>query len=248
MSTPDPAPDDRPLTLTEIEENTDPLFVLADRVLTHLDGDWQARLLLAHDVMLLGPDGMKLCFTLYGDTDYDPRRFYIGTYTPTGRPSNRLDPMSIFTLPSQIAAHLESQLFPDMRRRAETAHKALIARRIRDDHRKDQIAAIARELHWNASSYKCHSRESYPSLDPRYRKRRPPGTVPVLSGNIGYDKDGSMHAYLSGLPESLVGQIVGLVADHYAPPSQRRWPRRSPQPARRLQGVPDTGTERSRRV
>lgn len=251
MSTPDTVPDDRPLTIDELDENHDPLFILADRLLPYLGEDWSARLMAAHDAILLGPDGMKILLTpyrsLYESLEYNPHWFYIGTYTPTGRPRERLhtDGMSVFTLPSQIAAHLNANIIPATRRRNELARRTSVVqqtkRKVRNEERRRRISSIARLLRWNASSYGTQSYENYASLDPRYRTRRPRGSTPVLEGSIGYDKDDThMHVRLGGLPEALVDQIVDIVAAHYAPP-RRRWPRSMrPSPRRKRPTTTDS--------
>jgi hypothetical protein len=219
MSTPDTVPGDRPLTIVEIEENQDPLFVLADRLLPHLGGDWRGQLMAAHDVLLTGPEGIKILLTSYGNAEYDPHRFYIETYTATGRPHGRIsaDGWSIFTLPSQIAAHLNTKIIPATLRRNKTAQQQQAKAREVSAARKAFITAIADKLNWNSSSYKTHSGESYASLDPRHRKRRPRGTKPVLEGHIGYDERKGMHLHLAGLSEDLVDQIVGLLVEHFTP-------------------------------
>lgn len=216
MPAPDTAPNDQPLTLAEIEKDNDPLFVLAQRVITHLEGEWRVRAILSHEVVLLGPDDMKFCFTPYGTGDYDPRQFYLDTFTATGRPRNKLEQRSVFTLPSQIADHLRVKLIPEARRRAEVNAKARAERQSTNDRRKDRIELIASQLEWNSSSYKCHSRNPYPSLDPRIGRRRR-GSPPLLNGEIHYNDDGTMSTYLTGLPEALVDQIVNLVAAHFLP-------------------------------
>jgi hypothetical protein len=171
----------------------------------------------AHDVMLLGPNDMRFRLTPYGNAEYDPHRFYIETYTPTGKPHGRCatDSWSIFTLPSQIAAEINDKILPAVRKRHAIAARERDRQQAQAEVRKAHISSIAKRLNWNASSYKTHSGESYPSLDPRHRKRRPRGTKPVLEGHIGYDERKGMHLHLAGLPEDLVDQIVNLVATHF---------------------------------
>jgi len=211
-------PDDHPLTIVDIgEDGTVPLFVLAQRVAAHLDGDWRISATRADGALLEGPDNLKLTFSMFGNGPYRSKTFHVGTFTPTGRRSEKTTPMFVFALPSNIASDLDKEILPAVRKRLAAARKQLATQGDVSERRKTRISAIADRLNWNASSYKTHSGETYPSLDPRYRKRRARGTEPVLQGHIGYDEPGGMHMHLTGLPEDLVDKIVDLLADHFTP-------------------------------
>lgn len=243
MPSPDTTPDDRPLTIADIEDGVE-TFVLADRVITHLGPGWEARRMLAHDAMLMGPDGMKFLLTPYGGTDYDPHQMWIGTYTLSGRPRHVEDAINIFTLPSQIAAHLTSKLIPETRKRHEAARRQQAKVGALVEARKAFIQRIAERLDWNSSSFKCHSRDPYPSLSARVGRRRSREAPPVrLEGHVSYADNGTMTVAFAGIPEVLADQIVDLVAAHYAPPTQRRWPRKAPRLTAQTRSAGHTGAE-----
>lgn len=218
MPTDPPAPDNRPLNLTDLDEHGQaPLYTLAERVIGHLDGDWSVQ---PHrhcrEATLERSDGLRLTFSNYGPAPYSEQQFHVATYTATGRVSEKTTPMGVYTLPSQIAACLASDVIPAAEKRLVAARRQQQRLQERNEGRKARIAAIAERLDWNSSSYKCHSEDPYPSL-PRSigRRRRRGAAPPVLNGSIGYDDD-AMHLYLRGLPEPLIDQIVDLVADHLA--------------------------------
>lgn len=217
-----PAPDDQPLNNSDLmsgnllHEGRIPLRRLAERVVTHLDGDWHTHLVVGTDTVLTGPDDMRILFTEYGDQTHDPHQFYIATYTSTGRQASDAQRMNAFTLPSQIAAHLESKTIPLARKRLDSARKQQAIRQAENDRRKHRIETIAEALDWNSSSYKAHSHDPYASVPRGVGRRRERNAPPArLEGHIGYADDGTMGAYLSGLPEHLVDQIVDLVAAHF---------------------------------
>lgn len=223
-----PAPDDQPLNNSDLmpgnvlDDGHIPLRRLAERVITHLEGDWHTRLVVGNDTVLNGPDDMRILFTEYGDQPHDPHQFYIATYTNTGRQASDAQRMNAFTLPSQIATHLESKTIPLARKRLDSARKQQAALQAENDRRKDRIETIAEALDWNSSSYKTHSRDPYANVLRGVGRRRGRNAPPAkLEGHIGYADDGTMGAYLSGLPEHLVDQIVDLVAAHFntEPPS-----------------------------
>lgn len=224
MSAPDNMPDDRPVTVADLEGDNDPLFVLAARVVTHLGGEWSARRLFTRDVMLLGPDDMKLCFTPYGDREYDPAWFYLATFTATGRQRERVptDRLSLFTLPSQIAVHLAAEAIPAARQRMKRARKhqakAQAKTRERNEARKARIVRIAQKLNWNATSYDCQSGDITPNMRHHRSRQRDPSGIALYGGHIGYDKNTiDMKIYLDGVPEDLMDQIVEVIAAYPRP-------------------------------
>lgn len=240
-----PTPDDRPLTIADIDNDLHPsvpLHLLAERVITHLPGEWA--IVKNHHGSVIVQDGEDSQFTFlaYHGEPYNPYEFHIRTFTLTGRPGIVSTAMSVYTLPSQIAAHLTADVIPKMRKRLDTARQQQTRLEERNKTRKAFIDRIARRLSWNSSSYKAHSGDVYASQDPRYGRRRKRDETPTAIGHIGYaDRGTGMNVYLTGLDEKLVAQIVDLVDAHYTPRA-RRWPRAlrpSPRRLRAQRKVPD---------
>ena len=113
---------DTPLNITDVNDPLEnALPILAARVIHHLDGDWGIERSTG-GAILVGPDEERVLFSMYG-VDYDPHKFYIRTFTPTGRPTVKGDWVNIFMLPAQVAAHLEADTLPKTRKRLASARK-----------------------------------------------------------------------------------------------------------------------------
>lgn len=211
--------DDRPLTVTDLADGRAPLSLLAERVASCLSGTWYTRPSGGRGAIIDDGDKVKLALVEFHPDrpqPHNPLEFHVQSVTLTGRPGKVVATMNVYTLPSQIAAHLEAETIPQARKRIQTARRQRQTVRERSEHARDFIRTVAEQLRWNSSSYKCHSGEPYSSLDPRYRHRRPAGTDPVVRGQIGYRDSGKgLDVRFAGLDESLVAQIVDLVADHH---------------------------------
>lgn len=213
--------DDRPLYVTDLVDGRAPLPLLAQRVASCLTGTWYTRPGGSGGAVIEDGDKLKFALVEYNhdfDRPHNPLEFHLRTYTLTGRPGTVIATMSIYTLPSQIAAFMETKAIPQTRKRLEVARKQRQTNNRRSENARDFIRTVAQRLNWNSSSYRCHSGEPYASLDPRYRHRRPRGSKPVLAGQIGYRDNGKhLNVHFSGLDEALVEQIVDLiVADQEA--------------------------------
>lgn len=201
------APDDRPLTVAELNGLGDPMRLLAQRVAAHLGEGWEVGERGTRDAMLRSPEGVKIAFVL------NTHRVALCAISEGNLRQREVESTNVFALPSQVAHQIATHILPAARKRQEAARKSREYQRQRSGERKAHITAIAQLLDWNATSTKCHSHPVYSSI-PLTRTTRSKGRYrKPVEGAIGATDDGTFYLRMEHLTPEMVTAMVRAL--HY---------------------------------
>jgi hypothetical protein len=174
---------------------------LAERIIPHLGKGWQIP--TASGVALEGPRDERIWLSHIRTSD-GTHLLQITPATPGGRVGDTAT-IGLFTLPSQIADLIRTEVLPELRRRLDRARAADTRRRAEEQARRGHAQAVADRL---GADWAVHE-DTY-----SVRVERPKKKARIF-GNINWSrKDGSMYLDLHNLPAELVEHLVDGIEAH----------------------------------
>lgn len=201
--------DDRPLTLSDLHTNHEGVELLAERLAPHLGEGWYATVDL-FKVMLRGPGGEILRLNPH----FGPQQQHLLRIRPYLSDGEGLtvcgsaSQLSLFRLPSQIAAAINNEILPEYRKRLAAVQAQIDAEQRVTDAQRATLTKMAARLgdRWDLVE------DTYgPKVKCTRKTKRVWGDVQfntIAKGQHG------MFLHLRNLPPAVAAQIVDIVADY----------------------------------
>lgn len=206
--------DDRPLTLSDMQERYHGVELLAARVALYLGEGWTATVDL-FKVMLKGPGGEMLRF-MHGWGSDNTRLLMITAYMPIDSKGGsnsfgRRRVLNLFMLPSQIAAVVETEILPEYRQQLAAVQARLDGEQRDVQARRAVLGRMVARLdeRWSLVD------DTYgPKVVCTRKNKRIFGEFAYSTPRGKHRPVGGMRLSLYNLPPEAVAKIVDVIAGH----------------------------------